>query len=95
MSTNGGTNAILSKLVDKLNLPENWLVLVIVALTGGGNYLTTASGNKEILKTTAREEEMNKVFNEVHEMHARITEGFEKQKTMLNLLQGKASPTPQ
>lgn len=91
---NGGQNGGLSKLISTLNLPNNWLVLAIVILSGGGNYLTTKDGNTEILKTSAREEEMKKVFSEVHEMHAKITEGFEKQKTMLSLLQALASPTP-
>lgn len=92
MSASDKNNSPLSKLLGSLNLPDNWLVVAIVLLSGGGNLLTTRDGNSTILKSTAREEDVNKALAEIHQIHAQI-DGFEaRQKQILAAL--KVSPTP-
>lgn len=82
----------LSKLLESLNLPKNWLVVVIILLSGGGNYLNTSTGNTNILRSTAREEDVSKALSEIHELHGQIDKFADRQKQILAAL--KVSPTP-
>lgn len=92
MSDPSSNSGGLSKLMGMLNLPDNWLVVAIVLLSGGGNFLTTKDGNNTILRNTAREEDVNKALAEIHQMHTSIDSFEARQKQILALL--KPSPTP-
>lgn len=82
----------LNKLLSALNLPSNWLVVVIVLLSGGGNVLQTQSSSKDILRNTAREEDIQKAINEIHQMHNAFDGMESRQRDMYNII--KALPTP-
>lgn len=58
----------------------NWATVVLVIVTGGGNWLETKAGNN------FNAEEIKRATQEIHDLYPRIAEAIDRQKRLQETL---------
>src|SRR5258708_31063644 len=97
-ANNGGKSEILKTLASS---GDNWVkigTLVLVALSGGGNFFATkqaeSTNEREMQRLlhrieefqSSREDAIDRTFREVHELHSILNDSYERQKRMAGQL---------